>query len=73
MRDARAGLHRLCHGATASASSKALTMRMREGAHLDCRHLERANTAANSLSLCSPYSTSQAFGLHSAYHSSIQA
>ena len=29
-------------------------MRMREGAHRDCRHLERANTAANSLSLCRP-------------------
>ena len=27
---------------------------MRDGAHRDCRHLERAKTAANSLSLCSP-------------------
>ena len=32
-------------------------MRMREGAQRDCRHLERANTVANSASLCRPCST----------------
>lgn len=29
-------------------------MRMREGAHLDCRHLDRAKMVTNSTSLCSP-------------------
>ena len=32
-------------------------MRMREGAQRDWRHLERANTVANSASFCSPCGT----------------
>ena len=32
-------------------------MRMREGAQRDWRHLERANTVANSASLCRPCNT----------------
>ena len=32
-------------------------MRMRDGAQRDCRHLERANTVANSASLCRPCNT----------------
>lgn len=31
-----------------------LTMRMREGAHRDCRHFDRAKMVTNSTSLCSP-------------------
>lgn len=32
-------------------------MRMREGAQRDWRHLDRANTVANSASLCRPWGT----------------
>lgn len=34
-----------------------LTMRMRDGAQRDWRHFERANTVANSASLCRPCKT----------------
>ena len=34
-------------------------MRIREGAHRDCRHFERAKTAANSRSDCSPCTCAQ--------------
>lgn len=38
-----------------------LTMRMREGAHLDCRHFDRAKMVTNSTSFCNPCAAQDAF------------